>query len=140
MVRFAFPSRKAYLADMSRSTGSPTATPRKQPDHCPDPAVVRAFLLLQERWVLFIVHALLAEPGLGFNELSRRATGVNPATLKQRLDLLEREGVLAKRVVSTMPPRTEYRLTPTGDGLRPVLDAIEAWGVTRPSPPNPAAK
>jgi DNA-binding HxlR family transcriptional regulator len=83
-------------------------------------------LLLQERWVLFIVHALLVEP-LGFNELSRRATGVSAATMTQRLDLLEKRGLLSKRVLSTMPPRTEYRLTQRGAALRPVMEAIEAW-------------
>jgi DNA-binding HxlR family transcriptional regulator len=92
-------------------------------------------LLLQERWVLFIVHALLAEP-LGFNEISRRATGVSPATLSQRLDLLEREGLLTKRVISTMPPRTEYRLTPEGEALRSVVQAVEAWALNRQSAKN----
>lgn len=96
------------------------------PAYCPSPAVVDAMLLLQERWVLFIVHALLVEP-LGFNELSRRATGVSAATMTQRLDLLEKRGLLSKRVLSTMPPRTEYRLTERGAALRPVMEAIEAW-------------
>jgi DNA-binding HxlR family transcriptional regulator len=36
--------------------------------------MVRRCLLLQERWVLFIVQALLAEP-LGFNEI----VGAQPA-------------------------------------------------------------
>jgi len=97
-----------------------------RPAFCPSPAMVDALLLLQERWVMFIVHALLVEP-LGFNELSRRATGVSAATMKQRLDLLEGKRVLTKRVLSTMPPRTEYRLTDKGMALRPVLEAVEAW-------------
>lgn len=83
-------------------------------------------LLLQERWVLFIVYALLEQP-LGFNELSRRATGVSAATLTQRLGLLETRDILTKRVISTMPPRTEYKLTARGEALRPVFDAIQAW-------------
>jgi DNA-binding HxlR family transcriptional regulator len=87
-------------------------------------------LVLQERWVLFIVHALLSGP-LGFNEISRRATGVSSATLSQRLELLEREGLLSKRVLSTMPPRTEYRLTASGEALRPVLEAVELWSLAR---------
>jgi DNA-binding HxlR family transcriptional regulator len=90
---------------------------------------VEALLLLQERWVLFIVQALLAEP-LGFNEISRRATGVSAATLSQRLELLERRGVLTRHVISSAPPKTEYRLTTQGEGLRPVLDAIRNWSET----------
>ena len=104
----------------------PRRPPDAWPDHCPSPAVVNAMLLLQERWVLFIVAALLREP-LGFNEISRRATGVSAATLSQRLELLEQHGVLSKRILSAMPPRTEYRLTGKGEGLRPVIEAIETW-------------
>jgi DNA-binding HxlR family transcriptional regulator len=96
------------------------------PDYCPDPATSAAFLLLQERYVLFIIHALLGGP-LGFNELNRRATGVSPATLSQRLERLEAEGLVVKQVLSAMPPRTLYSLTPEGQGLRPVLDAIGTW-------------
>jgi DNA-binding HxlR family transcriptional regulator len=47
--------------------------------------------------------------------------------MTQRLDLLEKRGLLSKRVLSTMPPRTEYRLTGRGAALRPVMEAIEAW-------------
>ena len=103
-----------------------SAGPSVSADYCPDPATTAAFLLLQERWVLFIVHALVREP-LGFNELSRRATGVSSATLTQRLELLEREGIVTKQVLSTMPPRTEYRLTDTGSRLAPVISAIGEW-------------
>jgi DNA-binding HxlR family transcriptional regulator len=103
--------------------------PDDRPEYCPPPSTVDAMLLLQERWVLFVVHALLAGP-LGFNELNRRATGVSAATLSQRLVLLEQRGILTKRVLSTMPPRTEYRLTRKGAGLRPVIDAISAWAQT----------
>ena len=98
------------------------------PRYCSEPKALRAFSLMQERWVVFIVASLLSEP-LGFNELSRRATGVNPATLKQRLCLLEEEGVITKTVLSTMPPRTEYRLTKAGERLRTVIDALARWGI-----------
>ena len=119
---------KAIPAGPEAIGGSGGVAPSEWPPYCPSPAIVNAMLLLQERWVLFIIHALLVEP-LGFNELSRRATGVSAATLTQRLDLLEKRGVLLKRVVSTMPPRTEYRLTDKGMALRSVMDAIEAWAV-----------
>jgi DNA-binding HxlR family transcriptional regulator len=99
-------------------------------DGCPAPETTAAFLLLQERWVLFIIHALLEEP-LGFNELSRRATGVSSATLAQRLELLEREGIITKQVLSTMPPRTEYKLTKDGARLKLAIEAIGAWGRSR---------
>jgi DNA-binding HxlR family transcriptional regulator len=30
-----------------------------------------------------------------------------------------------------MPPRTEYRLTASGEALRPVLEAVELWSLAR---------
>lgn len=89
-------------------------------------AFLRGALLLQEKWVLLIVHSLLGG-SISFNELMRRG-GVNTTTLAQRLNLLEGAGVLTKTIHSTMPPRTSYALTEAGQALRPVLNAIAEWG------------
>ncbi|MBW6455249.1 MAG: helix-turn-helix transcriptional regulator [Trueperaceae bacterium] len=85
--------------------------------------------LLQEKWVLHIVRALLDGPR-GFNELSRAVGGVNTTTLSARLERLEREGVVSKTVESTMPPRTRYELTEGGVALQGVIDAIGDWAHT----------
>jgi DNA-binding HxlR family transcriptional regulator len=82
--------------------------------------------LLQEKWTLHIVRALLHRGPLGFNEL-RRSVGCNPATLTQRLERLEAGGVLRRTVHSLMPPRTSYELTDAGAALRGVVDAIASW-------------
>ena len=89
-------------------------------------AFLRGALLLQEKWVLLIVHSLLGG-SISFNELMRRG-GVNTTTLAQRLSLLEGAGVLTKTIHSTMPPRTSYALTEAGQALRPVLNSIAEWG------------
>lgn len=97
--------------------------------NCADPSLRRlfgAFMLLQEKWTLFIVYRLLEGP-LGFNELGRSALGVNTTTLSQRLDLLERAGIVTRTVHSTMPPKTSYDLTEAGRGLGDVIAAIAAW-------------
>lgn len=88
--------------------------------------LVNAFGLLQEKWALFIVYALLRGP-VGFNEMSRNAGRINSTTLAQRLVLLEQAGLIRKTVHSTMPPRTSYELTEAGRGLQPVIEAIAAW-------------
>jgi DNA-binding HxlR family transcriptional regulator len=95
-------------------------------DHtfCP---VHDAIQLLQEKWTLHIIRALLPGP-LGFNELGRAAGGCNPATLAQRLDRLETQGILTRTVESVMPPRTSYRLSCSGYELQEVIDAIDRWG------------
>ena len=85
-----------------------------------------AFGLLQEKWVLSIVYVLMRGP-VGFNEVGRGAGSVNASTLAQRLARLERAGLVKKTVHSTMPPRTSYALTETGEDLRPVIDALVTW-------------
>lgn len=99
---------------------------KKEGEPCGPPSLVRGVLLLQEKWVLLIVHRLLQGP-VGFCELNRKAHGVNTTTLSQRLDLLEQMGLVVKTIHSTMPPRTSYELTEAGSALRSVLEAIEAW-------------
>lgn len=92
-------------------------------DFCP---VYDSIDLLQEKWVLHIVRALLAKPR-GFNELAREVGGVNTTTLSQRLERLERLGLVLKTVESVMPPRSRYELTESGQELQGVIDAIDAW-------------
>lgn len=90
---------------------------------CPASAAIE---LLQEKWVLFIVRSLL-KGAKGFNELRREVGGCNPSTLSERLDTLEKRGIITKTVCSTMPPRTSYELTFAGFALQNVILEIDAW-------------
>jgi len=92
-------------------------------DHCP---VHDAIQVLQEKWTMHIVRALLDGP-MGFNELGRTIGGCNPATLKLRLDHLEELGLVTRTVHSYMPPRTSYELAASGVALQQVIDAIDTW-------------
>lgn len=94
--------------------------------YCP---VYDAISVLQEKWTLHIVRALLRGP-LGFNELGRAVGGCNPATLKTRLDRLEELGLVTRQVQSYMPPRTSYELAEAGEALQRVIDAIDEWART----------
>ncbi|WP_218025529.1 winged helix-turn-helix transcriptional regulator [Capsulimonas corticalis] len=95
-------------------------------------AFLRGALLLQEKWVMMIVHGLLDRP-MGFSELMRKGN-VNTTTLTQRLNLLEHAGLLTKTIHSTMPPRTSYELTESGQALRPILEAITKWSSVHLAP------
>ncbi|HEY3951987.1 MAG TPA: winged helix-turn-helix transcriptional regulator [Streptosporangiaceae bacterium] len=48
--------------------------------------------------------------------------------LNDRLRLLTGEGILERVSYQDNPPRHEYRLTPKGTDLYPVLVAVMAWG------------
>lgn len=87
-----------------------------------------AIELLQEKWILHIICSLLAGPK-GFNELGREVGGCNPTTLTQRLGRLEAHGLVVRT-----PPRARarrcYALTPAGQALDGVIDAIHHWAAT----------
>lgn len=78
---------------------------------------------------MHIIRSLL-HGDKGFNELSRSVGGCNPATLAQRLDHLEKLGLISKTVTSVMPPRTHYALTASGRELQTVIDAVDGWART----------
>ena len=72
----------------------------------------------------------LAEGDYRFNALRRRVSGVSEKMLSQTLHTLERDGMVARVVVSAIPPRVEYSLTQMGAGvaarLRDLADFLEA--------------
>ena len=89
--------------------------------------VERSADVLSGKWTTLILRDLLGGPKR-FGELRRSLTGVSPKTLTDRLKSLEAEGVLTRTLYPEMPPRTEYRLTEKGAALRPVIEAMAAWG------------
>ena len=103
---------------------------------CP---VYRAIGVLQEKWVLHIVRALL-NGEKGFNELARAVGGCNSATLTQRLEQLESLSLINKRTEDSHGKlaRSVYSLTPAGLELQSVIDAIDGWAKTHLDAPAPA--
>src|SRR5512134_2122227 len=93
--------------------------------YCP---VAKATEILGDRWTLLIVREMLGGAS-GFNELQRGLPGISRSVLTARMRALERAEVIDRR---TGPKgRTlEYRLTPAGRDLQPVVQSIGEWGAT----------
>ena len=98
---------------------------RSYAQYCP---VAKGSEILGDRWTLLIVREMLGGAS-GFNELQRGLPGISRSVLTDRMRALERAEVVERR---TGPKgRTlEYRLTPAGRDLQPVVQAIGEWGVT----------
>ncbi|GDX63051.1 MarR family transcriptional regulator [Candidatus Saccharibacteria bacterium] len=84
-----------------------------------------ALELLGSKWTLPIVSALLEDKSR-FNEIQRKCE-VCPRTLSARLDDLEANGIVRKKVYKQNPPRVEYSLTKKGESLSAVINAISDW-------------
>jgi len=53
---------------------------------------------------------------------------MSPTLLSQRLKELEAAGILERRELAREPNSHEYRLTPAGEDLRGVVEAMGFWG------------
>lgn len=87
-------------------------------------AVSRALDLVGDRWSLLVVRELSAGPRR-YSDLFADLPGISTDMLATRLKGLERDGVIIHRRNGM---RSSYELTDTGRALRPVLDALAAWG------------
>jgi DNA-binding HxlR family transcriptional regulator len=72
--------------------------------------------VIEGRWTTLVVRELL--PGKKrSSEIQRVLTGISPKVLTARLRLLERRQLLTRTIFATVPPTTEYELTPLGRQL-----------------------
>jgi DNA-binding HxlR family transcriptional regulator len=88
---------------------------------CP---VSKAMELLDERWTMLVVRELVSGSE-HFNELRRGLPRMSPTLLSRRLHLLVRAGVVDRQVEGN---DVRYVLTQAGHELRPVVEALGAWG------------
>lgn len=66
----------------------------------------------------------LTEGSYRFNALRRRVDGVSEKMLSQSLQALERDGLVTRNVITTIPPRVEYSLTALGSEVTVRLEAL----------------
>ena len=91
---------------------------------CPVATTVQ---LIGSKWKLLILRNLMVRPWR-FNELRRDLEGISQKVLTDSLRALEEDGSITRTVYPEVPPRVEYALSPLGESMRPILDAMEEWG------------
>lgn len=91
--------------------------------NCP----VRSILdRLGDKWTTLIV-LVLAQRSHRFSEIQRAIPDISKRMLTQTLRDLERNGLLARQVFPTKPPRVDYQLTALGQSLLLPLNNLIAW-------------
>ena len=91
---------------------------------CP---VETTLTLISDKWKVLILRDLLTGTKR-FGELRKSIGTVSQKVLTSRLRQMEESGLLTRKVYAEVPPRVEYTLTELGYSLRPIMDAMWAWG------------
>lgn len=91
-----------------------------------DCGIAQALGVLGDWWTFLVVRDVAG--GTTRFDALQHELGVSRRALTERLTSLVEHGVLEKRAYSAHPPRYDYVLTPKGEGLLPVLIALQDWG------------
>lgn len=91
---------------------------------CP---VETTLMLISDKWKVLILRDLMTGTKR-FGELKKSIGSVSQKVLTANLRAMEDSGLLTREVFAQVPPRVEYTLTQTGYSLKPILDAMVAWG------------
>jgi DNA-binding HxlR family transcriptional regulator len=79
-----------------------------------------------DKWSLLIVSTL-GEGSLRFNELRRQIADISQKMLSSTLKVLERDGLVERTVIPSVPPQVEYALTDLGRELLRPVTALAEW-------------
>lgn len=92
-------------------------------------AVADAIEFLGGKWKLPIIYALFMGGKQRFMELERSVPGITPKMLSKELQDLEINRLISRQVIDTKPVAVIYELTPHAEHIKPMLDALSAWGL-----------
>ena len=92
---------------------------------CPVATTVQ---MVGSKWRLLILRNLLARLWR-FNELRKNLEGISQKVLTDSLRSMEEDGIITRTVYPEAPPRVEYSLSELGESMRPIIKAMEQWGI-----------
>lgn len=98
-----------------------------QPGNCP---VSRTVAVIGGKWKPSILYLLHRGP-TRFNALQRALPGITQRMLTLQLRTLEGDGIVFRSIHPSVPPQVEYALTPLGESLSSVFDALIDWDKSR---------
>ena len=98
--------------------------PIKEWPACP---VETTLMLIGDKWKILILRDLLTGTKR-FGELKKSIGRVSQKVLTAQLRDMEANGLVHRKVYAEVPPRVEYSLTELGQSLKPITDAMGAWG------------
>lgn len=99
---------------------------KKEMPACP---VATTVSLIGSKWKLLILRNLLARPWR-FNELKKDLYGISQKVLTDSLRSMETDRIITRTVYPEVPPKVVYSLSELGESMRPIIKAMETWGIS----------
>lgn len=82
-----------------------------------------------DKWAVLLLGLLRDRP-MRFNALRRHIDGISQKMLSQTLKSLERDGLVKRHAIATVPVTVEYSITPLGVTLAKAVDPLRHWAET----------
>ena len=103
------------------------STSQSKAPNLPACPVETTLTLISDKWKVLILRDLLTGTKR-FGELRKSIGTVSQKVLTSQLRQMKESGLLTRKVYAEVPPRVEYTLTELGYSLKPIMDAMWAWG------------
>ena len=84
--------------------------------------------LIESKWKSCLLDELRDGNGYRPSELHKCLPEATPRVLDIQLKEMAEDGLVVKTIFPELPPRSEYRITPLGASLLPIIDAMLRWG------------
>jgi DNA-binding HxlR family transcriptional regulator len=80
-----------------------------------------------DKWTMLTLEALAAGGTLRFSRIADAVPGISQKMLTQTLRLMERDGLVTRKIYAVVPPKVEYTLTTLGHGLGEAFCGVWVW-------------
>jgi DNA-binding HxlR family transcriptional regulator len=95
------------------------------PNNCP---VTHCINKIGGKWKILIIYAISKNCNR-FSMLQRALPVISKQMLVNQLRELEEDKILERIIYPEIPPRVEYKITPYGLSLMPVISVLQEWGL-----------
>ena len=95
-------------------------------EECANCGVAKTLKIIGSKWTIMILYQLFDGPKR-FSELQSNLE-ISPRTLSMRLQQLESDKIINKKVYTEVPLKVEYTLTEKGSSLNHIISTMNEWG------------
>ncbi|MFL9485093.1 winged helix-turn-helix transcriptional regulator [Chitinophagaceae bacterium LWZ2-11] len=83
--------------------------------------------LIGGKWKIMIIYAVSKNCNR-FSLLQKAIPQISKQMLINQLRELEEDKIIERKVYAEIPPKVEYKITPYGQSIMPIILVIQDWG------------